>query len=177
MKLKRFLSTLISYINPKKKLVNIIPLKIDDAETIVRSVFSPINIHKKKGSLLSNTFRSPHGLDEVSVNRLDYTTVHFCKTISLKIEDPDNRRSYFGFATLKAKEIRETKSEVFYTPILEPEESFNEYHSDIKIGYISLKGEPLPAEFQLKVDELTSMAKLYKDPDPNSLEWKGEPIT
>tara|TARA_R110002167_G_scaffold121052_2_gene299298 strand:- start:3118 stop:3636 length:519 start_codon:yes stop_codon:yes gene_type:complete len=152
-----------------------LPFEINDDERIVRSLFSPINFNKS-GELKSNAFRTPPEKDEVSVNRLDYTTATFCKKLSKKIENPSYDRSYFGLALLTAKEIRNSNSDVIYTPILNEKDLSNSFHSDIKIGYIPKRGEPLPAEFQLKVIKLTEKARLFLDPNPNSLNWEGEDL-
>ena len=107
---------------------------------------------------------------------MDYTTVGFCKGASKKIEQPQHRRSYFGLAAILAKEIRDTKSDVIYSPILKLKKENNPYHSDIKIGYIPEKGKQLPSEFQEKVNKIAETARLFVDPDPNSANWTGEKI-
>lgn len=159
----------------KENKIELLPVEISDEEKIVRSIFSPVNFYND-GRLRSNSFKTPTEKDEVSVNRLDFTTPTFCKEFSKKIEQPENKRSYFGFAVLTAKEIRDTDSEVVYSPVLENADFINIYHSDIKIGCAREKGEQLPARYQLKVDELTKKARLYLDPKPDSLKWEGEEL-
>lgn len=172
LKLLKFLSSLKSCFKKNKSDFNI-PTHIDESEKIVRSVFSPINLHKTKGILLSNTFRTPPGIDEVSVNRLDYTTPDFCKSESKKNENPSANRSYFGLALLYKSEISNLKCEVLYTPIISPKDKINPYHADIKVGYIPKKGEQLPSEIAFKVNSLTSTARFYKDPSPELENWMG----
>lgn len=153
-----------------------IPTIIDDKEKIVRSIFSPVNVNIKTNKLRPNSFRSPAGIDEVSVNRLDFSNANFCKNISKEIENPSNKRTYFGLAVLIAKEIRDLKANVVYSPIIEPEADINPYHSDIKVGYIKPKGQEAPAEINYIIQNLTNKARFYVDPDPTSNEWEGSEL-
>lgn len=151
-----------------------IPNQITDNERIVRSVFSPINVNKK-GKLRNNVFQSPPEKDEVSVNRLNFTTPTFCKKLSQQIEQPQHKRTYFGLAVLTAKEIRETEADIVASPI-KTDIIDNPFHADIKIGYIKKRGETLPTEFRLKVLEMTKKARFYLDNDLESEEWNGEEL-
>jgi hypothetical protein len=146
----------------------ILPQLIEDDEKIVRSIFSPINLTKDLKTLRPNTFKPPADLDEISVNRLSYTTTHYCKLMSKSIENPLSDRKYFGLALLYASKIREHSAEIIYTPM-----GNNIFHADIKIGYCVIKGVQLPAEIQYKVNNLTKAAKLFIDPNPNSNDWEG----
>lgn len=148
--------------------------QITDNERIVRSVFSPINVNKK-GKLRNNAFQSPAEKDEVSVNRLDFTTPTFCKKLSKQIEQPQHKRTYFGLAVLTAKEIRDVEAEVIASPI-KTETIDNPFHADIKIGYIKKRGETLPTEFRLKMQEMVKKARFYVDDDVKSDEWNGEEL-
>lgn len=173
-KLKKYLKSL-KFCNSE---IEQLPKLIENDEKIARSIFSPANFNKN-GSINANTFKSKAGEDEVSVNRLSYASADICKKLSKKIEQPSNRRKYFGIAVLKANEIRNLDADVIYSPILTPLEKINIYHSDIIVGYIKQKvksgeqGIPLPAEISYKIKQLTKNARLYKDPNPNSIEWTG----
>ena len=174
LRLKKFPSKLSQWFkndisNPK------VPTNFNDEEKIVRSIYSPINIHKTKGTLLPNAFRTPAYIDEISVNRLNFTTASFCKKIS-KENQIIGERNYFGFAILLKKEIDESNCIIVYSPILKPKEKVNLFHSDIKIGYIPKKGEELPSEISKKIRDLTQLARFYKDPNPNSTEWGGQEL-
>lgn len=159
--------------NPKvKKNKPSIPKNIIDNEKIVRSIFSPKNVNKSKNTILANAYRPPSGIDEVSVNRLDYTCETFCKKLSKKIAQPQYKKNYFGLGLHTAEKIRSTNSDVFYTPI----KDINLFHSDIKIGFIPKKGEPLPSRFQKKVNDLAKCSKLFVDKDPNEPNWTGDSI-
>ena len=164
-KLKKYLSSLIFY----KRKRDIIPDEISDEEKIVRSIFSPINI--KKDKLQKNAFRPPVDSDEISVNRLNYTSADFCKKLGKESENPDARRSFFGLGLLYAKKIRDSEADVTYTP--QPD---NKYHADIKIGHVCKRGEPIPTEIQHKIFNLTKQAQLFIDPNPNSNKWEGEDV-
>lgn len=169
-KLRNYLISLVYY-KREKELGIPIPQLIANNEKIVRSIFSPINLSKDLSTLKPNAFKPPADLDEISVNRLDYTTPHHCKSLSKIIENPLGDRKYFGLALLYASEIRDFNAEVIYTPKVD-----NAFHADIKIGYYVIRGEQLPAEIQYKVNKLTKAARLFKDPNPNSNMWEGTDI-
>ncbi|MEX2593719.1 MAG: hypothetical protein WD426_13175 [Anditalea sp.] len=176
-KVKRFLNLLVGYYNKKPSGEEIsLPEHVSDDEKIVRSIFSPLNINLKTNKLKSNAFKSPAGKDEVSVIRYSFNDSNFCKSFSRKIQDELNNKIYCGLAVLNAFEIRNLNANIIYSPIKSPIEFYNPYHGDIKIGYAPIKGEPLPAEFQHKVQKLANSARVYIDPDPFSKEWQGEEI-
>ena len=148
-----------------------IPTSFDADEKIIRAIYSPVNIHKTKGTLLSNAFRTPSDIDEVSVNRLDYTTPNFCKKMA--VENQNHDRNYFGFAILLKNQIDICSCTIMYSPILTPKEKANVFHADIKIGFIPKRGEQLPSEILKKINDLTNLARFYKDPNPSLTDWQG----
>lgn len=158
----------------KKTKVNLLPLEFVSTEKIARSVFSPVNV-TKSDRLRTNIFKSPASIDEVSVNRLDYTNARYLKKLSKKNENIP-KRNYFGFAILLKSEISKCDVEVVYSPILEPKDKINTYHSDIKIGYIKEKGKEFPAEISYKIDKLIKACRFYKDPNPSTDNWKGKEL-
>ncbi|MFN8257702.1 MAG: hypothetical protein U0W24_18550 [Bacteroidales bacterium] len=167
-RLKNFLNLFKFCKHPDSKNISHI---ISNDEKIVRSIFTPINISKDQKTIKSNAFKPPADSDEVSVNRLNFTNCDFCKAISKRIEMPLSDRNYFGLALLYANEIKDCNADLEYTPKLD-----NIYHADIKIGFIVKKGEPLPSEFQQKVNNLTKKARLFKDENPKSNKWDGKEI-
>ncbi len=169
MKLKGLLN--IFRFCKKNKKSKILKNEFSESEKIVRSIFSPINVNKAGTRLLPNAFRSPPGIDEISVNRLSYTNTDFCKRHGKSIENPEAKRSFYGLALLYVRQILSTKSKVEYTP--KPD---NMYHSDIKIGFVPQKAQQLPPEFQKKVRELTEKSKLFIDDNPVSNKWGGSSI-
>ncbi len=170
----KFPNTLSQWFKKDNSLPKV-PLNFEDTEKIVRTVYSPYNFDKKKGSLNPNLFRSPFDIDEISVNRLNYTTASFCKKIS-KENQIVGERDYFGFAVLLREEITNSKCSIVYSPIKEPKEKINYFHSDIKIGYIPKRGEQYPSEISKKIKDLTKLARFYIDPLPTSNEWIGEDL-
>lgn len=174
LKLKKFPSSLLRWFKKKSSSTKI-PTHFNKDEKIIRSIFSPINIHKSKGTLLPNSFRTPPGKDEVSVNRLDYTSADFCKEIAKKNETI-GERDYFGFAVLLKTNIDEANCSIVYSPIEKSKKDINPFHSDIKIGYVPQRGEPLPSEYSKKINDLTAKARFYVDPNPNLIGWFGEDI-
>lgn len=168
-KLKNFLN-LFKLSNSKVSLPN----KISSKERIARAVYSPINLHNN-GERVNNGFYKPKaGEDEVSVNRLDFTTPVFLKELAKFFESPKNRRSYFGFSLLKASEIESNELRIVYTPLKEPVE--NLFHADIKIDYVVEKGVQLPAEISYKIKKITEKSRFYRDPNPDFKEWNGEDL-
>ena len=145
----------------------------EELEKITRSIFSPVNI-KKDDSLRNNSFTTPSGKDEISVNRLDYTTPDFIKKLGKLISNPEHNRSYYGVAVIDVGEIYECKSDIVYSPT---EIKFtdtvvqNPFHSDIKIGFEKEVGKPLPMNFAYKVEQMVNRSRFYKDHHPHEAEW------
>ena len=158
----------------KSNKVNLLSSEIAITEKIARSIFSPVNV-TKSNTLRANAYKSPANIDEVSVNRLDYTTANFIKKLSKKIATPP-KREYFGFAILSKSDIIDCDADVVYSPILEPKENLNIYHSDIKVGFIKEKGQELPAEINYKVSKLIEKSRFYIDPNPNTENWTGDDL-
>jgi hypothetical protein len=164
-RLRKFLNALGFF-----KLKEELPFHIVDSEKIVRSIFSPINI-TNDNRLKSNAFRPQAGSSDISVNRLSYCSVHFCKSLSKKSQSPTNDRNYFGLALLYKVEIDQCNCEIFYTP-----KEDNKYHADINIGYKPVRGKPLPSNVGYKIKQLTEKSRLFIDPFPDSDFWEGEDI-
>jgi hypothetical protein len=169
-KLKNWLTSLKLF-NKETKVT--LPFVFDNSEKIARSIFSPVNV-TKTDELRANAFGSPPEIDEVSVNRLDYTTPSFCKKLSKKIEQPSHKRTYYGIAILKVNEIEDCDANIVYSPVNLPKDNnVNPFHSDIKVGFRKKRGKELPAEFAFKVKKMAEISRFYKDPDPNTGEWTG----
>ncbi len=162
-KLKSYLSKLV---NCKKKSIDNIPDLIDNTERIIRVIFSRMNL-KGNSKLKPNAFKSPPDIDEVSTIRIDHSSADFCKQHGKSIQNPQADRSYFGLAALNAIEIRNIGAEVISSKKHFPS------HSDIKIGYIIRRGEPLPSEYNLMIKQLAKEARLYEDSNMESDKWEG----
>lgn len=150
-----------------------LPKEISDEEKIARFVFSPININPKTGKLKANCYRPPSGYDEVSVNRLDFTDANFLKSIALKMQNIN--RNYFGFGVINTVDIRNSASDIVYTP-KNGLSDYNPFHSDIKIGHIVVAGEELPSEINNKIQKMTMATRLYKDKNPALIDWTGDEL-
>ncbi len=176
MKILKFLRNILGLFSNKTTSPDInIPDNFSEEEKITRTIFSPMNI-KSNDSLRNNSFTTPANLDEVSVNRLDYSTPHFIKKISKFISNPDAGRSYYGVAVIDVNEIYDSNSDIVYTPTeIEVNEVTmeNKFHSDIKIGFIKQTGKPLPMQYAYKVEQMVEKARFYKDEDSDSDSWNG----
>jgi hypothetical protein len=154
-----------------------IPIYIDDDEVIVRVIFEPY--HEKKGKLKATAFRSPMGIDEVSVMRHTYMGTPFCKRKAKEIEadsrKKDPQKKYLGFAVLMASQIRFVKSNVI--------DSRNQFigHADIKHGFVLQRDEPLDPKAKMELDErlktLVSLTNYFPDPNPDEEKWSGSELT
>lgn len=164
--MRAFLEKLILYF---KK----IPLWINDSEKIVNIVFSPLNF-RTNGTLLPNAYKCKRGGDDLSVNRLDYTTLNSCKRQGLELEKNAKNikgKFFFGIALLFAKEIRQ-----FANVISSPIKGFsgNKAHAEIQTGFILNAGEVAPAQYNYITDELAKKARIFKDEDITSNKWKAK---
>ena len=82
------------------KKLQLLSSEFSDTEKIARSVFSPVNVNKSD-ELRTNVYKSPAEMDEVSVNRLDYTNADNLKNLSKKIENPSSKRKLFRICNIK----------------------------------------------------------------------------
>lgn len=172
--LKRFKKQCATTFSEKNSTQSLnIPSEISNTEKIARFIFSPINVNPSTGKLKSNCYKPPSGYDEVSVNRLDFTNADFLKSIALKMQNTN--RNYFGIGVINAIDIRNSDSDVIYTPKTEPID-YNPYHSDIKIGYTVITGEELPAEISNKIQKLVKSTRLYRDNNPELTPWTGNEL-
>lgn len=158
-----------------------------DDEKIARTILSPFNFKKNKQKintkevLNKNVFETPPDLDEVSVNRLDYTTSNHIKFLGKLIDIPsDDNRSYCGVAIINVSEIKLADASIVYSPLYisnENVEKFpNPFHSDIKIGFIKERGKALNAEFSYKISKMMELCRYYPDPNPEGDTWKGDDL-
>jgi len=149
-----------------------VPSEIADNEKLLRNIFSPFNVDEKKLTLKTNTFRPPSGTDEISVNRLNYTSIDFCRNLAFENNSGSNLRKFFGFALITKVAVIENFATVAASPIIDK----NPFHADIKIGYVMVSGEQPPAEIAERISKLTKKAILYVDPNPQSDRWEGTAI-
>ncbi len=163
----QFLEQLILYFRK-------IPNWINDREKIVNIVFSPLNF-RANGELKANAFKGQKGRDDLSVNRLDYTTLNFCKRQGLKLEENSKikDKKFFGIALLFAVEIRKLAN-IISSPI----RGFNgnRAHAEIQTGYILNEGEAAPAEYNYLTDELAKKSRIFRDENVKSKKWRANNI-
>lgn len=147
-----------------------LPSDISYEENIARYIFSPINVNEKNNNLKNNCLKPPTGSDEVSVNRFDYTDESFLKNLGLEMQKPN--KEFYGLAFFKAQLVIENNFDLVYTPI----PSVNEFHSDIKIGYVVERDVELPAEINEKIRNIIKNTKLFKDTNTDTSNWIGDEI-
>jgi hypothetical protein len=146
-----------------------IPQTIDESEEIVRVLLSPIHINKSD-EIKPYAFQPPANSEDISVNRLSYTTLYICKKQGLIMQN--DRNSFWGLGIMKAQNIKQVGFDIEYSPIQNhPQYADNLAHADIKIGYIKQEGEPLPIDITLKIKELIRLTQLEKDPNPTLEIW------
>ena len=80
--ISQMLKDFLNLFKSSKKL-QLLSSEFSDTEKIARSVFSPVNVNKSD-ELRTNVYKSPAEMDEVSVNRLDYTNADNLKNLSKK---------------------------------------------------------------------------------------------
>lgn len=148
-----------------------VPDIFEEGEKLVRIIFSPFHIDKKNPSKITHiAFRSPSGIDEVSVNRLNFTTATFCKNQGQAMNSL--AKTFSGLATIRHKVVIDLGAFVRISKQVD-----NPFHADIYYGIILQKGEPAPAELNLKMKDLARLAFFYPDTNPNSVEWEGDDVS
>jgi hypothetical protein len=151
-----------------------LPTEIAAGEKIVRAIFFPPHIDRRKNRLKPAAFRSPPDIDEVSVIRHTYMGSDFCKVKAKEIAHRSPSITYVGLAALRAQDIRATGSTIH--------DSREEFcgHAHISHGVVLPRDEPLNSEENMFVTErcraLVAIAQYYTDPNPAADLWTGETI-
>ena len=193
MKILKSLLKILGLYKEKKVIVDVLEQQriVEDfrmSDKIARTIFSPFNFKKNKQNLFTkatlnkSAFETPPDIDEVSVNRLDYTTSHNLKYLSKLIDIPtDDNRNYCGIAIIDVSEIISVNANIVYTPTYIDNVNIanfpNPFHSDIKIGYVKERGTPLPQEYSYKANKMTEICRYYPDPNPNEENWVGDVLS
>lgn len=153
--------------------------KVTDEEKIIRGIYSPMNYDVKKQKLNTNFFRIQGGVDGVSVIRLDYAPLIFCKFHCKKNENVESKRTFYGFSLLFSHEIRSSSNSSYTADVVSSPLRYKTYsfpqHADIIYGYVATPGDPLPIDLKLVIESIYRKAcsRIYQDPSPNSILWKG----
>lgn len=142
-----------------------IPVEIDNSEEIVRVLIDPIHINKNK-EVKPYAFQPPKNSEDISVNRLLYSSLDMCKKQGLNMQK-DNKL-FWGLGIVKASIIRDIGFSIDYTPDILND---NLAHSDIKIGEIKIENEPLSPNTTLKIKQLISKLNILTDPCPKETYW------
>lgn len=152
-----------------------IPFEINDRESIVRGILTPVHIHSKgakKGKLKPQAFQSPPGKDEVSTIRHKYIGSDVCKG-KIKAISSSNPNQYHGLAVILAEQIRLVGSNIVDSR--NPPNYLG--HADIKHGFKSVPNDPPSANERLKqiehIQRLVDLVIYHPDPDPDSCNWTG----
>lgn len=168
--------------------------KIDDNETILRTILNSAHLNKSKKKVVAAAFKPPfrkpdevdrtQGSNKISVLRADFTSMNFCKKKGKELSDSSSHRAYYGFGYLLASSIRSIKTNLDLLPIIKPDQCDVEYHpvadnfvhANITLPYIfplvplRLR-EPAPPELSYCAKALSRKVTLVIDHNPNSAEW------
>lgn len=157
----------------KRQKKPVIPAIVSDEERLVRFIMSPL--HFKKGKLRSNAFNPSVNTDEISVDRLDYSSVEECKIRAHKMDSKDSspQKRYSGFCLLNKSIARRCGAkDVRWSPTKD-----DPVHSDIIMPMPRAdKNTPIPAEILEVTDNLLEQSRYYADPHPEAKGWTGEPL-
>jgi hypothetical protein len=146
-----------------------VPDNFQEGEKLTRIIFSPFHVDSKN-NLKPEAFRPPPAIDEVSVNRINYTDAHFCKHLGKSMETESKK--FRGLATIMHSIVIRNGAFAKVSKIKQ-----NPYHADIFYGIILVKGESVPAELNLIFKNLSKAAKFFPDQNPDKLLWLSEDIT
>ncbi|WP_343696281.1 hypothetical protein [Flavobacterium sp.] len=162
-----------------KLFIKSVPKEIKEDEKIVKVVFNPLNINAK-GNVKPNAYRVK--TDDLSVNRLSYTTLNYCKRQGVRLDKNSKpaikEKNFYGIALLFVNEIR-NHAKIYYKPILWPIRDINKAHAEIQVGYSTLlsAGQVSSAQYNYATEELAKMARLYIDETNNLKMWKSDNAT
>lgn len=156
------------YLAKLKLFFRNVPSEIKDEEKIVKVIFNPLNVNKK-GGLKPNTFRCPN--DDLSVNRLNFTTLDLCKCQGIELEkkasiEIASQKKFFGIALIFAKQIRSFSIRILYKPVFG-----NKAHAEIVTGVRREIGEAMPAQYIYLTEMLADASRIYKDSDTKKRKW------
>jgi len=157
-----------------------IPDTIQDDEKLVRIIFSPYHVRFNKKTkeikgIKNSAFHSIPEMDEVSVTRIKFSSLDFCKTQAKEMENNANQnggnKEYQGFAIVKYLDVINANAFVKVTPTIN-----NSAHADIYYKFVKKRGEAYPAEINLIIEEIVNKTSFLKDPSPDEERWLGENI-
>ena len=154
----------------KQKKQNAIPSDVSNEERLVRFILSPFHFSKDGTKLKPSAFNPTIGTEEVSVTRLDYSSVERCKELAHKMF-PGGKAQYCGFGLLnKAIAIDCGAKDVVSSP-----EKDNPAHANILLGIVR-PNQAIPSEIMYILDNLLERVVFIRDPEPDSSIWKGDSL-
>lgn len=163
--------------------------RIEISETIVRFVFSPF--HVKKGKLKREAFQPAKMRNDVSVQRLRYSSESTCRRIGMAQQrHSEPVKIWMGMAGFKASLIITKTQEgepiqIVASPMNNGGGYYSEEtvvfaddpglpaHADILYEYESIEGEPLPTIVKQYAQYVCEQSHFFADPDPTSTQWEG----
>jgi hypothetical protein len=170
----------------------VISESIDDLEVLIRGILTPFHYSRSKNKPKREAFLPPPRSNEVSVLRLQFTTIDFCKKHAQTIQMKDNE--YIGLIAVQVLSIKESNQEdalyqvsVMFSPLDEHQNRITEkvftdtlglpMHADIVYSFETIEGKTLPQEIRKLADLIVKRAKCYIDTKPEELLWHGENIS
>ncbi len=155
-------------------------------EVLIRCLLHPI--WAKKGKMYYNALLPPGGRNDVSLLRLQYTNLHFCKQHAKKIKIENTK--YWGLGAFQAKQtsiLNKRKKEIgisanlVATPLDENSNHLSNQevhvdtpglpmHADLLYEYPVIKGEPSNPHRQY-ARELLKTALFKEDKSPENDNW------
>jgi hypothetical protein len=149
----------------------IVPDSFEENEILIRMILSPFHIDKKDATKITHTaFRPPPKIDEVSVNRLNFTNAIFCKQQGKAMNSAT--KTFCGLASIRHSVV--IQHGAFVRISKQPN---NPSHADIYYGIVLKKGESAPAEINLILKELARSAHYYPDRNLDSDVWEGGDVS
>lgn len=158
------------------------PQRIADNEKVVRAIMSPLHSKvDKNGQILAikrNLFIPPTGRRDLSVSRLRFTNIHFCRALGRMMATEQNLRNpglslnrawrYLGLSFSTHRSVILAGAAVLSTKQLG-----KPMHADILIPSAPVKGEPLEPAAMLVVDKLFESGEHFLDLNSHRGCWKG----
>lgn len=166
----------------------LIPNKYDDNEVIVRILYSPYHIDEEKGEIKSSAFHPPINKDDpsksnldISILRLNYTNLNFCKKHGKRFSNPAKTYQGFGIFTVSdlnaCRKPDESEPKLVVTKLFQLKKRiFLPMHGDIIMGHIE-NGKPPNNKLKRRAKRIKKIVRLLKDPAPDSRKWEGEKVS
>lgn len=150
-----------------------IPSKIDESESLVRFLLSPL--HFKKDKLRTNAYNPTKGTPEVSMTRLNYSNENKCKKLAKKIAKNASRKNslkeFKGFGLITKKVALDCgANDVIKDPICG-----NLAHAELILPGTK-ENEAIASRLQFVQDQLVSKTKVFFDNHPESKSWEDPPL-